>query len=376
MFTKMLNRSTAMDANTFFNSLGLMWNYRERSSRTAKQAGQTAMDALRYCESLDYAFDAASGAGMAFLASMLELPEVKLVEPLAAVTHARDIPIKTGGGYVEELSAWAANYSGAANNQYGLQENRNVDIGVVQAEILKGIWPAFIWAQAFRIPYVDLQKLIDAKKFGIPAPYSLQELLDKGLRLLWNKALDRVTYLGWGGYGGIMNNADVTSVQAPQTGTGNSPLWSTKTPTQILNDFNTGILTVQKNSGYASEGIPDTALVDYDHWSVLNQPMTTGGFNSLLEYILMNNVARRQGVEFQILPLPNDWISTQGVGGTSEILYYRKSEESLYLKIPQPLQKVFTVPSVRSFSYETLFGGCIGVPQIVRPTTMLYQYGI
>lgn len=369
MFNQLMRRETAMDARAFFNSVGSRWHYKEMGR-------DAAVTAAKHAESLGYQFDAASGAGLAFLASMLELPEVKLVEPLAAVTHARDIPIKTGGGYVEELSAWAANYTGAGNNQYGLQENRNVDIGIVQAEVLKGVWPAFIWAQAMRVPYADLQKLIDSKKFGIPAPYSLQELLDKGLRLLWNKALDRVTYLGWGGFGGIMNNSAVTSVQAPATGSGSSPLWANKTTTNILNDFNTGIITVQKASGYATEGIPDTALVDYEAWGVLNQPMTTGGFNSLLEYILMNNVARRQGIPFQILPLPDDWISTQGVGGTSEIVFYRKSDEALYLKIPQPLQKVFTVPSVRSISYETLFMGCIGVPQIVRPTTMLYMYGI
>jgi hypothetical protein len=371
MFTKLARRETAMDAQRFFQSIDnvMNWNYKNRSKTTA-------MDAARYCESLNYAFDAATGAGLAFLASMLELPDVKLVEPLAAVTHARDIPIKTGGGYVEELSAWAANYGSAGNNQYGLMDNKDVDTPLVQADVLKGLWPAFIWRAGMRVAYADLQKLIDSKKNGIPAPYSIQQLLDTGLRLIWNKALDRVTYLGWGGYGGIMNNSAVTSVQAPLTGTGNTATWSTKTSTQILNDFNSGIIQVQQASGYDTEGIPNTALVDYEHWGVLNQPMTTGGFNSLLEYILMNNVARRQGVDFEILPLPDPWISTQGVGGTSEILFYRKTEESLYLKVPQPIQKVFTVPSVQSAAYETLFMGCIGVPQILRPTTMLYMYGI
>jgi hypothetical protein len=374
MFAKLARRDAAMDAQRAIQRFNTMprWSYSGDSKKQAQLALQVCQDLLERGQ----AIDATTGTGLAYLASMLELPDVKLVEPLAAVTHARDIPIKTGGGYVEELTAWAANYGSSANNQFGLMENKNVDVGIVQAEVLKGIWPAFIWAQAMRISYVDLQKLIDSKKFGIPAPYSLQQLLDTGLRLIWNKALDRVTYLGWGGYGGLMNNSAITSVQAPLTGTGNTATWSTKTTTQILNDFNTGIIQVQQNSGYDVEGIPDTALVDYEHWGVLNQPMTTGGFNSVLEYILMNNVARRQGVDFEILPLPDPWISTQGTGATSEILFYRKAEESLYLKIPQPIQKVFTVPSVQSTGYETLFMGCIGVPQILRPTTLLYMYGI
>ena len=85
--------------------------------------------------------------------------------------------------------------------------------------------------------------------------------------------------------------------------------------------------------------------------------------------------ARRQGVDFEIVPLPDPWISTQGVGATSEGLFYRQDEDSLYLKVPQPIQKVFTVPSVQQAAYETLFMGCIGCVQFIRPTTALYMYG-
>lgn len=355
------------------------WSYGAFDPLARDRAYAVAQQAMKDFAASGYAFDAASGSGLAFLASQLELPEVKLVEPLAAVTHARDIPIKTGGGYVEELSAWAANYGSGANNNFGIQENKNQDIGIVQAEVIKGTWPAFIWQQAFRLNFIDLQKLITAKRSGMPMPYSIQQLLDTGLRLIWNKALDKITYQGIGPNLGMMNNTGITSVQAPLTGTGAGAaqaLWANKTSTQILNDINYGILTCQENSGYATEGLPDVMLVDFEHWSTLNQPMTTGGFNSVLEYVLMNNVARRQGVPFEILPLPDPWISTAGVGGTSEALFYRKNEDCLYLKIPQPIQKVFTVPTVQGGGYETLFAGCIGVPQLLRLTTMLYLYGI
>ena len=372
MLTKFAHRETAMDARRYLDG-HTRWDY--DSAITQRGSKRKAMDVLRAAEALNYALDAASGSGLAFLASMLELPEVKLVEPLASVTHMRDIPIKTGGGYVEELSAWAATYGSTANNNYGIQENKNLDIGIVQVDVLKGLWPAFIWAQTQRITYVDLQKLIDSKKFGLPAPYSLQKLLDSGLRLIWNKALDQITYLGVGSQPGLMNNPNVTSTEAPQTGSSSSPLWANKTTTEILNDINYGILTCQENSGYDVAGIPNKLLLDYEHWSILNQPMTTGGFNSLLEFVYMNNVARRQGVDFEIVPLPDPWISTQGVGGTSEGLFYRQDEECLYLKIPQPLQKVFTVPSVQQAAYETLFMGCIGCVQWLRPTTALYLYG-
>ena len=323
-----------------------------------------------------FAFDAASGNGMAFLSSQLEMPNVKLVEPLASVTHPRDIPIKTGGGYVEFLSAWASDFATSGGNQYGLQGTENTDIPIVQASVNKGIWPAFNWSAAFRLSYINLQRLIDSKKFGIPAPYSMQSLLDQGLRLIWNKALDRVTYLGWANQAGLMNNPAVAIIDAVP-GASTYTDWARKTTTEILNDINTALLTTQENSGYDVAGLADTILVDYPHWSLLNQPMTIGGFNSVLEYILANNVAKRQGVELTILPLPTPWIAgLSTIGGTSRLLAYRKDEEDLYLQIPQPIQKVFTVPSVRAAGYETLFTGCIGVVQWLRPTTAIYLDGI
>src|SRR6185312_16046463 len=47
------------------------------------------------------AMDAAASSGYTFLQSALELIEPKLVEPLQAVTHERDLPIKLGGGFPE-----------------------------------------------------------------------------------------------------------------------------------------------------------------------------------------------------------------------------------------------------------------------------------
>jgi len=322
-----------------------------------------------------FAFDAASGQGMAFLASQLEYPNVDLVEPLAALTHPRDITVESGGGYVEFTSAWASEYATTGGNQYGLQGTENTDIAMTQVNIKKGIWPAFNWGHGFRVPYVDLQRLIDSRRLGIPAPYSLQKLLDDGVKLIWGKTLDRVTYLGWEQSEGLINNSNVYSTVAPN-GAAGSPLWSKKTPTEIQNDVNAMLLYTQEHSGYDVAGLADRLLVDYPHWSLLNQPMTIGGFNSVLEYIYSNNVAKRQGVDFQILPLPNDWISTQGAGSTSRALAYRNDDKSVQLRVPQPIQKVFTVPSVRASGYETLFMGCIGVVQWYRPQTAIYYDGI
>ena len=326
----------------------------------------------QYAFDQSYAFDAASSSGLAFLESQLEMMDPDLVKPLAAVTHPRDIPIKTGGGYQEFNSAFASDFATTGGNQYGLQGTSNTDIARVQASVNKGVWPVLNWAATFFISYIDMERLLAAKRFGQPAPYSLQSLLDEGIKLIWGKALDRVTYLGWVGQEGLTNNAAVTSTVAPNGASG-FPQWSKKTTTEILNDVNFALLQTQENSGYDVEGMADTVMVDYDHWSLLNQPMTIGGFNSLLEYILANNVARRQGIDLEILPLPNPWIATQGLDGSSRMLAYRKTDKSLYLRINQPIQRVMTVPTVNDGGgYETLFTGAIGVVQWLRSQTAYY----
>lgn len=323
-----------------------------------------------------YGFDAASSSGSTFLQAQLELINTKLVEPLASVTHPRDIPIKTGGGYVEYLSAYASDFADPTGSGLALIGTQNTDIGIIEASINKGVWPAFNWQKAMRISYIDLQKLINAQALGQPAPFSLQSILDKGLKLTYNKDLDRLTYLGWAGQQGLVNNS-LVAVSDVAAGAAGFTVWSKKTTTEILNDINTALLVTQEGSGYDTAGLADTILLDFEHWGILNQPMTIGGFNSALEYILANNVAKRQGVELEILPLPDPWIAgLSTIGGTARMVVYKKDEEDLYLQIPQPLQKVFTVPSVRAAGYETLFNACMGVVQWLRPTTATYADGI
>jgi hypothetical protein len=338
--------------------------------KSAGAAFDSATPGVHFSKS--YAFDAASGSGMAFLASQLELPDTNLVEPLAAVTHPRDMIIKSGGGYVEYTSRWAVDYATTGGNQYGLQGTENTQIPMVQANIIKGTWPVIPWQATQMITFIDLQRLIDAKRLGIPAPVSIQQVLDDGVKLIWGKALDRLTYLGWANQPGLINNTNVSySLAAP--GGGGFRAWSKKNTTEILNDINTVLLSTQQNSGYDIEGMADSILVDFEHWSLLNQPMTIGGFNSALEYILANNVARRQGVDLTILPLPDNWISTQGTGTSSRMVAYKKVEKSLYLTVAQPIQKVMTVPTVsKGGAYETLFSGALGVVALFRPTTVEY----
>lgn len=119
------------------------------------------------------ATDAAGSSGFAFLQSSLELINPRLVEPMQAVYHERDLPMKLGGGYPEFTVAWASNYASTGGGFYGLMGTNNNDVPIAQADVEKGSWPTFNWNQGFFISYTDLKRLEFAKKNGNQPPFTM-----------------------------------------------------------------------------------------------------------------------------------------------------------------------------------------------------------
>lgn len=325
------------------------------------------------------AFDAAGASGFAFLQSQLELIDPNLVQPLQATTHARDITVKNGGGFPEYISAWASNYGSSGGQFYGLQGTNNTEIPQAQVDIQKALWPTFIWSSGFTITYVDLKRMEFAQRTGQPAPFSLQNLYEKSVNTIWGKALDYVTYTGFLGNAGLINNPNVPATVAVNGGSGTT--WATKTPSQILTDVNFGINQTVFNSGYdIVEGAADTLLIPYSQFAALTLPMTVGGTPvamSTIEYIKKNCVLAAYGKELNIFPLPNPWISGTGLGATDRGVFYRNDEECCVLHVPTPKEKAMTVPTTRDGgAYETMFVGNMSCVVFKRTTTMQYLDGI
>lgn len=324
------------------------------------------------------AFDAAGGSGLAFLSSQLELIDTDLVRPLQAVTHKRDINVDVGGGFPEYISAFASQYATTGTQFFGLQGTNNTELPEAQADIQKGIWRTYIWAMGMTITYVDLRRMEFAVRTGAAAPFSLQELYEESVETNWVKALDYITYLGFLGDAGLVNNPNAPETTAAATGSGSSTLWSSKTPQLILVDVNTGLNATVENSQYdAQEGMADRQLIPYEQFALLTQPMAVGGVpvaQSTIDYIEKECVASHHGLPFKINFLPDPWISTVGTGASARSVYYKNAKKSLYLKIPQPMIKAMTVPTTRAGgAYETMWVGCISQVIFKRTQTMLYQ---
>jgi hypothetical protein len=336
------------------------------------------------------AFDAAGASGLAFLQSQLELIDTDLTEPLQAVTHPRDITVETGGGFPQFLSAWASNYGTTGTQFYGLQGTNNTELPEAQADVQKGVWNTYIWAMGITITWVDLQRMEFATRTGQAPPFSLQELYENSVETTWVKALDFVTYLGFMGGAGLINNPNVSEYVVP-VGASGATTWAKKTPQEILTDINTALNQTMQNSGYAAaEGMADRLLIPYAQFATLTQPQAIAGVPvamSVIEYVEKNCVAPHHGVAFKINSLPDPWIAGQGSGNTATIgqpgngldraVYYKNSKKSLYLRIPQVMTKAMTIPTTRvGPGYETAYVGCIGQLVVKRTTTQVYTDGV
>lgn len=334
--------------------------------------------------------DAAGSSGLAFLQSALELIEPKLVEPLQATTHVRDVPIKVGGGFPEEVAAWAVNYASAGGGYLGLQGTQNTDIPQSQIDIQKGTWLTFNWSQGFTLSWFDLERLKRANANRNQPPFSAQSIYEKSVRTVWMKAMDAITYAGYLGLPGLINNPNVPASVAVSGGS--STTWASKTPAQILVDINAGINQTVENSAYDIQGgCADTLLLPYNQFAALTLPMTIGGvgYDSTIEYVRRNCMAAQlfgNKERFKIYPLPNDWISGQGIGNTNaagklgngldRAVFYRNDDECLQLRIPTPMEPIMTIPTIAGPGYSTLFAGNVTQLMFLRTTTVAYLDGI
>jgi len=312
---------------------------------------------------------AAIGTGMAFLNAELEKRDPRLLEPLQSVTWPRDIVARTGGGWSEFTSQYGVDYGTTGGQGNGIVGGQSNDIPIIQANMAKDIWKVFTFSNILKVPFVDQQKM-----HGIGR--SLNDILDKGIRLNYNKSLDNLVYLGYPDFGttGLLNNPNVTATTAVNGASG-SPLWTKKTPQEILNDVNTLVNTTWENSQYDLTGMSNHLLIPPAQYAyIVGQPVTSAGSQSILQFLLDNNIGRNQGIDVVIVP--SRWCTGAGAGGTDRMMGYVNDEDRINIDLTVPLSRVMTQPDVREMAYLTNFAAQFSEVKFLYNEPCLYMDGI
>lgn len=315
------------------------------------------------------AWDAATASGMAYLTGELEKLDSKVREPLTSVTWQRDIVAKTGGGWVEYTSTFDMDYGTSGPNQKSIVASGTTTVPVMQVNTNKNMFKVFTWMHAMQVPFIDQAKL---KQIG----RSLEDLLDKGIRLNYNKTIDENVYTGFTDLGmtGLLNDTNVVT-ELVATGAASATEWAKKTPDEILQDINTALVEAWTASEYDLKGMPNHILIPPAQYAYITlHKVSEAGNVSIMEYLMENNIGKDQGVKICIEPCR--WCVGAGTGSKDRMMVYVNDEDMVNFDITVPITRAMTQPSVERAAYLTLFAAQIGQVKFMYYQPVRYYDGI
>lgn len=307
--------------------------------------------------------------GMAFLEGELEKRDPKIREPLTSVTWPRDIVAESGGGWVDFTSTMNVDYATSGGNDNSLVGGATDVISLVQANINKDVYKVFTWAQGMKIPFVDSQKFQTIGR-------SIDSILDRGVRLNYNKSVDQLVYRGFTsvGFTGLVNDVNIVRSTAPD-GAAGSPLWQNKTVDEILWDVNKTLTEAWAASEYDESAIPNHLLLPPDKYAyIVSTRIGTSGDENILDYLLRNNLATNRGGNLYIAPCR--WCSGAGTGNTDRMVAYVNDRDKVYFDLPVPLTRAMTQPVALQFAYITIYAAQMGQVKWLYYQPARYMDGI
>lgn len=309
--------------------------------------------------------------GLAFLQKELEKVDAQLLEPLDATLWPRDMPVKTGGGFIENVAAIDVSYASTAgeNGEGALIFDSANDIPVMQADFGKTVWRVFNWAEYWSLSYIEREKFRKTAR-------NAEEILSKGIHKHFDHFCDQNVYKGFAKVSstGLLNNATVTRVTAdPHTSGGSDTTWADKTADEILADINGALSAVWAANEMAENALPNHILIPVEQFGdLVTRKVGTTGDKSILTYVEENNITTKQGKQLVISPCK--YCKAAGTGGLDRMVVYINSADMIEFEMTAPLSRLQT--EIGNLSYRTPFVGQISEVKFKYPTTVRYVDGI
>jgi hypothetical protein len=324
----------------------------------------------------------------AFLVGELERLDLTLHEPLASVTWGRDIQLREDVTVADEASSFTTTTYGAAgglgtgqvagSGKAWIGKDSN-QVSRVSVDIQKITQPLTPWAQEIAYTVLELES---AAKLGRP----VDEQKYRALQLKHQMDIDEMVYFGDtpGGYYGLVNsdnrtgNDKVTNTANVANGALGSPLWTKKTPDEILQDFNEVLTSAWAATGWAI--LPSDVLLPPAAFGYIStQKVSNAGNVSILNYVLENNITARQGgATLDIKPLK--WCIGTGAAGTlgtsdghDRMVAYTNDKE----RVRYPMTMLSKTPlTYDSIWMRSTYYGRLGVVECVYPEVFGYRDGL
>lgn len=318
----------------------------------------------------------------AFLVGELERLDLTLHEPLAEVSYGRDIDMREDVTIADEVSSFTlSTYAsqGGLGTGNGIGNGKawigktSTQIGGVGVDISK--IPHALRPWGLELKY-DLLELESSARIGRPVDTQKYD----AIQLKHQMDIDEQVYYGdlTTGDTGLVNNSLVTNVSNLPDGVSGQTLWSTKTPVEILADFNTAITSVWQASAWAV--IPGRILLPTEQFGYISTELVSNAGNtSILKYILENNLLATSG-RGKLEIFPAKWCNGAGAGGsignsstTNRMVVYTKDKK----RVRYPMTLLQRTPLQYDGMYQKTTYYCrLGVVEAVYPETLGYFDGL
>lgn len=306
---------------------------------------------------------------LAYFVNQLDNLDRRLYEPLYLVTWGRDIKLRTGITLANESTSFIRTTLGGIGTQSAtgkpwLSPNTTALPGV-SIDGQRVVLPLRLLGQEISYSSVELER---SQLLGQPLD---QQKFD-ALNIMYQMATDEMVYIGDAGVGayGLVNHPDVFTGSVPN-GAAASPLWSSKTPDEILADVNTAINAAWQASGYAV--CPDKLLLPPAQFAYISsQKVSTAGNVSILTFLEDNSISLRvNGRKLDVQPLK--WLTGRGTGGTDRMVVYTNDESRVRFPMV-PIRR--ETPYYLGIRFNAPYIWAFGEVELVYPETVAYYDGI
>jgi hypothetical protein len=200
---------------------------------------------------------------------------------------------------------------------------------------------------------------VDAQKFN-------------ALNTIYQMTTDEMVYIGDTGVGatGLVNSALVTT-GAVVNGASASPLWTSKTPDEILNDVNDMITSAWSASGFSV--CPDTLLLPPVPFAYLvSQKISSASNVSILTFLQDNSISLSvNGRKLDIQPLK--WLTGRGAAGVNRMIAYTNDEDRVRFPLV-PIRR--ETPYYLGIKFNAPYIWAFGEVEFVYPETAVYRDGL
>lgn len=309
-------------------------------------------------------------SALAYYVNQLENLDKRLYEPLTSVSWGRDMKLRAGISMSNESTSFIRSaFAGAGTlNQIGNMPWISPETTAIPGISINGqkiVLPLRLLAREVSYTSVELER---SQLTGQPIDTQKMDALN----ILYQMNTDQMVYIGDTGVGatGLLNNADVT-IDASPNGLSGSPLWSTKTPDEILADVNSTITASWKASAFAV--CPGKLLLPPVQFSYLaSQKVSSAGNVSILKFLKENSITLQiNGKELDIQPVK--WLTGAGAMGADRLVVYTNEEDRVRFPMVPIRRETAYYQGIR-FTAPYLWA--FGELELVYPETVRYMDGI